>query len=129
MNFGRVCSPRSPNWLSAATRRATGSACSGCCSSGGSRGWGTGAQQPGQRADGRGAATAFDFLPVDVGFDTLLARSELLITGQSYDGRHAPLGGRSQDTYAKGYLDSLGIVAQRDGARRASRPGAAAYPP
>ena len=70
-------------------------------------------QQPGQRAEGHGAATAFDFLPVDVGFDTLLARSELLITGQSYDGRHAPLGGRSQDAYAKGYLDSLGIVATR----------------
>jgi hypothetical protein len=68
-------------------------------------------RQPGQRADGRGAATAFDFLPVDVGFDTLLAQNELLITGQSYDGRHAPLGGRSQDMYAKGYLDSLGIVA------------------
>jgi hypothetical protein len=68
-------------------------------------------QQPEQRAGGHGAVTAFDFLPVDVGFDTLHARSELLITGQSYDGRHAPLGGRSQDTYAKGYLDNLGIVA------------------
>jgi hypothetical protein len=58
-----------------------------------------------------GAVTALDYLPVDVGFDTLLARNELLITGQSYDGRHAPLGGRSQDMYAKGYLDRLGIVA------------------
>jgi hypothetical protein len=67
--------------------------------------------QPEQRAVGHGAVTAFDFLPVDVGFDTLHARSELLITSQSYDGRHAPIGGRSQDTYAKGYLDSLGIVA------------------
>ena len=88
-------------------------------------------QQPGQRAEGHGAATAFDFLPVDVGFDTLLARSELLITGQSYDGRHAPLGGRSQDAYAKGYLDSLGIVAsemERDELRgrvlRLTRPNA-----
>jgi hypothetical protein len=68
-------------------------------------------RQPERRAAGHGAVTAFDFLPVDVGFDTLLARNELLITGQSYDGRHAPLGGRSQGTYAKGYLDSLGIVA------------------
>jgi hypothetical protein len=68
-------------------------------------------QQPEQRAEGHGAVTAFDFLAVDVGFDTLHARNELLITGQSYDGRHAPLGGRSQDTYAKRYLDSLGIVA------------------
>ena len=88
-------------------------------------------QQPEQRAERHGAVTAFDFLPVDVGFDTLLARSELLITGQSYDGRHAPLGGRSQDTYAKGYLDSLGIVAseiERDELRgrvlRLTRPNA-----
>ena len=70
--------------------------------------------QEAQRAGGHGAVTAFDFLPVDVGFDTLHARSELLITGQSYDGRHAPLGGRSRDTYAKGYLDNLGIVASDD---------------
>lgn len=68
-------------------------------------------QQPEQRAEGHGAVTAFDFLPVDVGFDTLHARNELLITGQSYDGRPEPPSGRSQDTYAKGYLDSLGIVA------------------
>ena len=33
-------------------------------------------QQPGQRTEGHGAVTAFDFLPVDVGFDTLLARNE-----------------------------------------------------
>ena len=112
MNFRRVCSPRSPNWLSAATRRATGSACLDCCGSGGSRGWGNrGHSSRSSAPRGMGAVTAFDFLPVDVGFDTLLARSELLITGQSYDGRHAPLGGRSQDMYAKGYLDSLGIVA------------------
>ena len=40
-----------------------------------------------------GTITQFDFLPVTVGFDTLLARGELLITAQSYDGRPAPPGG------------------------------------
>ena len=34
-----------------------------------------------------GIVTQFDFLPVQVGFDALLVRGELLITAQSYDGR------------------------------------------
>jgi len=59
--------------------------------------------------------TEFDVLPVNIGFDTLMARGErgeLLITGQSYDGRHAPIGGWADNHYAKGYLDALGMTAE-----------------
>jgi Subtilase family len=51
----------------------------------------------------------FDFLPVEKGFDTLMARGELLITKESYDGG-APGKGRSDPSRsAKGYLETLGI--------------------
>ena len=49
-----------------------------------------------------------------VGFDTLLARGELLITGQSYDGRAArPARRRSPEAglTARAYLDALGMAA------------------
>src|SRR6266516_3972440 len=52
--------------------------------------------------------TQFDFLPVNVGADTLLVRGELLITKQSYDGQYAPVAG---NRYAKSYLDALGVEA------------------
>jgi RNA polymerase sigma factor (sigma-70 family) len=48
-------------------------------------------RQPGRPADD---VTQFDVLPKRVGFDTLLKRGELLITGQSYDGRRADDGAR-----------------------------------
>jgi Subtilase family len=48
--------------------------------------------------------TQFDYLPVEVGFDTLMVRGELLITAESYDGQP---GNRS----AKGLLDAHGIQA------------------
>lgn len=72
-----------------------------------------GARQPERRADSPrdDIVTQFDFLPVMEGFDTLLVRGELLITGQSYDGRHAPIGTWRPDQYAKGYLDDLGMEA------------------
>lgn len=53
----------------------------------------------------------FDFLPVKVGFDTLLKRGELLITGQSYDGWPAAPDDQDPDRTAKPYLDALGMRA------------------
>jgi hypothetical protein len=53
----------------------------------------------------------FDFLPVKVGFDTLLKRGELLITGRSYDGWPAPGDGQGSGRTAKPYLDALGVQA------------------
>jgi hypothetical protein len=50
-------------------------------------------------------------LPVEVGFDTLLAPGELLITGQSYDGRRAPDGGPGPGRSAREYLDQIGMEA------------------
>jgi hypothetical protein len=55
--------------------------------------------------------TQFDFLPVEVGFDTLFVRGEILISATDYDGRPAPAGRRRPDRYAKGYLDALGMEA------------------
>jgi hypothetical protein len=46
-----------------------------------------------------------------VGFDTLLVHGELLISGQSYDGRHGPVPTWATDRYAKAYLDALGMEA------------------
>jgi hypothetical protein len=73
-----------------------------------------GAPPPGTGRDG--SITQFDFLPVTVGFDTLLASGELLITAQSYDGRPAPPGppGGGQPgagPTARAYLDALGMAA------------------
>jgi hypothetical protein len=70
-------------------------------------------QQPEERAGSprAGAVTQFDFLPVQVGFDALLVRGELLITTQSYDGRPAPSEGQDTDRTAKPYLDALGMTA------------------
>jgi hypothetical protein len=51
--------------------------------------------------------TQFDYLPVETGFDTLMARGELLITASSYDGRSGP----GSDQTAKAYLDSIGMQA------------------
>jgi hypothetical protein len=53
----------------------------------------------------------FDFLPVNVGFDTLLVRGELLINAQDYDGRPAPGARRGLNQYAKPYLDGLRMEA------------------
>jgi hypothetical protein len=50
-------------------------------------------------------------LPVETGFDTLLAPGELLITGRSYDGRLSPDGEPGPGPSAKGYLDNIGMDA------------------
>jgi hypothetical protein len=72
-------------------------------------------QEPGpprEHAGGFAAAVAeIDSLPVDVGFDTLLAPGELLITGSSYDGRRSPDGAPGPGPSAKGYLDHIGMQA------------------
>jgi hypothetical protein len=51
----------------------------------------------------------FDFLPVQEGFDTLMARGELLITKESYDGGGERDARRDSSRYAEGYLDALKI--------------------
>ncbi|MGE5293043.1 MAG: S8 family peptidase [Micromonosporaceae bacterium] len=51
----------------------------------------------------------FDFLPVKRGFDTLMARGELLITKESYEGGPRGRGRTDPSRCAKGYLDTLGI--------------------
>jgi subtilisin family serine protease len=51
------------------------------------------------------------FLPAEVGFDTLHLPGELLITGQSYDGRRTPDGGPGPGRSARGYLDLVHLEA------------------
>jgi Subtilase family len=73
------------------------------------------APAPPQREHTRGFAAAvpkIGSLPVEVGFDTLLAPGELLITGQSYDDRRAPDGPPGPGPSAKGYLDHIGMQAR-----------------
>jgi hypothetical protein len=67
-----------------------------------------------RRADdkSRPGIIQFDFLPVEIGFDTLFVRGELLITGRSYDGRGAQEVRTGRGRYAKGYLDALGLEAR-----------------
>jgi subtilisin family serine protease len=63
--------------------------------------------------------TQFDYLPVRVGYDTLFARGELLITRQSYDGQGPVAAGQpgqaqnasTNGATAKAYLDALGMRA------------------
>jgi hypothetical protein len=58
-----------------------------------------------------GGILQFDYLPVNIGFDTLLKRGELLITAEDYDGRPTPGARRGLDQYAKPYLDALHLDA------------------
>jgi subtilisin family serine protease len=53
--------------------------------------------------------TPFDFLPVEVGFDTLLVPGELLITRQSYDGGQGPVGLEAPYRYGKDVLADFGL--------------------
>lgn len=64
-----------------------------------------------QRSDARGddGITRFDFVPGEEGFPHLHVPGELLITGHSYDGRHAPVSGWGPERYAKPHLDELGM--------------------
>jgi subtilisin family serine protease len=59
--------------------------------------------------------TDFDFLPAQEGFDTLVARGELLITKESYDGGGQERRGHGNSSrYAQGYLEALGIHKKSD---------------
>ena len=70
-------------------------------------------EQDDVRRSGAGLVTEFDFLPVRVGYDTLFARGELLITQQSYDGQGpAAAGQQGGGDTAKAYLDALGVRAE-----------------
>lgn len=62
-----------------------------------------------RRPNGTAAITQFGFLPGEAGSHHLHVSGELLITGHSYDGRHAPLHGEEPDQYAKPYLDAVGM--------------------
>lgn len=73
-------------------------------------------QQRRQPEDGAGGpragdVTQFDYLPVQVGFEPMLVRGELLITAESYDGRPGAADGQDTDRTAKPYLDALGMTA------------------
>jgi subtilisin family serine protease len=57
--------------------------------------------------------TPFDFLPVEVGFDTLLVPGELLITRQSYDGSQGPVGLEAPYRYGKDVLDDYRLEARQ----------------
>jgi hypothetical protein len=68
----------------------------------------------GQRGDSpgdppAGGTTQFDFLPVDIGFDTLLVRGELLITTESYDGMTGPAASQGWYRPAREYIQALGM--------------------
>jgi len=66
-----------------------------------------------QRRTGGKGAVQFDYLPVDVGFDTLMVRGELLITTESYDGYPGGLKWNGPGHSAKPYLDELGLIAEQ----------------
>ena len=68
---------------------------------------------PREHAGGFAAAVPhIGSLPVQTGFDILLAPGELLITGSSYDGRRSPDGAPGPGPSAKGYLDHIGMQAR-----------------
>jgi hypothetical protein len=70
-----------------------------------------GASPPEHVGDFTAAVREIGFLPVQTGFDTLLAPGELLITGSSYDGRRSPDGAPGPGPSAKGYLDDIHMEA------------------
>jgi hypothetical protein len=65
----------------------------------------------GRREDGGRDVVQFDYLPVDVGFDTLMVKGELLITRESYVGYPGGLQWTGASLSAKPYLDALGLRA------------------
>ena len=69
-------------------------------------------EQDDVQRSGADLVTQFDYLPVRVGYDTLFARGELLITRRSYDGQGPAIAGEGGGDTAKAYLDALGIRAE-----------------
>lgn len=63
-----------------------------------------------ERRDGGGEdVVEFDYLPAEVGVDTLLVKGELLITTESYLGYPGGLKWNDRGHSAKPYLDALGL--------------------
>ena len=68
-------------------------------------------EQDDVQRSGADLVTQFDYLPVRVGYDTLFARGELLITRRSYDGQGPDTSAQGGGGTAKAYLDALHIRA------------------
>jgi subtilisin family serine protease len=66
-----------------------------------------------RREDGGEDVVQFDYLPVDVGFDTLMVKGELLITTESYLGYPGGLPWTGASLSARPYLDALGLQPAR----------------
>jgi hypothetical protein len=62
-----------------------------------------------RRADAGEDVVQFDWLPAEVGFDTLLVKGELLITTESYFGYPGGLRWNDRAQSARPYLDALGL--------------------
>src|SRR5215472_163999 len=62
-----------------------------------------------RREDAGEDVVQFDWLPAEVGFDTLLVRGELLITTESYFGYPGGLKWNDRGQGARPYLDALGL--------------------
>jgi hypothetical protein len=62
-----------------------------------------------ERREGGEDVVQFDYLPTEVGFDTLLVKGELLITTESYFGYPGGLQWNDRGQSAKPYLDALGL--------------------
>jgi hypothetical protein len=66
-----------------------------------------------ERREGGEDVVQFDYLPAEVGFDTVLVRGELLITAESYAGYPGGLRWYGRGRGAKPYLDGLGLEPAR----------------
>jgi hypothetical protein len=64
-----------------------------------------------ERREGGKGLVEFDYLPAEVGFDTLMVKGELLITTESYLGYPGGLKWNGRGQSAKPYLDALGLRA------------------
>ena len=62
-----------------------------------------------ERRKGGEDVVQFEYLPAEVGFDTLLVKGELLITAESYFGYPGGLRWTGRGRSAKPYLDALGL--------------------
>jgi hypothetical protein len=62
-----------------------------------------------ERREGAEDVVQFEYLPAQVGFDTILVKGELLITAESYFGYPGGLRWNERGQSAKPYLDALGL--------------------
>lgn len=66
-----------------------------------------------ERREGGEDVVQFEYLPAEVGFDTVLVKGELLITTESYFGYPGGLRWDGRGQSAKPYLDALGLQPAR----------------